>query len=83
MLVRLAGGLLQPSLNVSFDRYKQGRRLLAAGGCFLATPAYVLLRLVTQDTLGHKAFLCVLLPGKMCSFQRFQPNRLSQTTHQT
>ncbi|KAI4158828.1 MAG: hypothetical protein LQ342_007125 [Letrouitia transgressa] len=101
MLVGLAGGLLQSSLNVSFDstlplivnalfgwqqtgqglifitillpsllqpvfgaitdRYQQGRRLLAAGGCFLATPAFVLLRLVTQDTLGHKALLCVLL----------------------
>lgn len=101
MLVSLAGGLLQSSLNVGFDstlplvvntlfgwqqtgqglifitillpsllqplfgaitdRYQQGRRLLAAGGCLLATPAYVLLRLVTQDTLGQKALLCVLL----------------------
>ena len=101
MLVGLAGGLLQSSLNVAFDstlplivnalfgwqttgqglifiaillpsllqpvfgaitdRYQQGRRLLAAGGCLLATPAYVLLRLVTQDTLGQKALLCVLL----------------------
>ena len=101
MLVGLAGGLLQSSLNVAFDstlplvvnslfgwqqtgqglifitillpsllqpvfgaitdRYQQGRRLLAAGGCLLATPAYVLLRLVTQDTLAQKALLCVLL----------------------
>jgi len=101
MLVGLAGGLLQSSLNVAFDstlpltvnalfgwqqtgqglifitillpsllqpefgtitdRYQQGRRLLAAGGCLLATPAYVLLRLVTQDTLGQKVLLCVLL----------------------
>lgn len=101
MLVGLAGGLLQSSLNVAFDstlpltvkalfgwqqtgqglifitilipsllqpvfgaitdRYQQGRRLLAAGGCLLATPAYVLLRLVTQDTLGQKALLCGLL----------------------
>jgi MFS family permease len=101
MLVGLAGGLLQSSLNVAFDstlplivnelfgwqqtgqglifltillpsllqpvfgritdRYQQGRRLLAAGGCLLATPAYVLLRLVTQNTLGQKALLCVLL----------------------
>ncbi len=101
MLVGLAGGLLQSSLNVAFDstlplivnalfgwqqtgqglifitillpsllqpvfgaitdRYQQGRRMLAAGGCLLATPAYVLLRLVTQDTLGQKALLCVLL----------------------
>lgn len=101
MLVGLAGGLLQSSLNVAFDstlpltvnelfgwqqtgqglifitillpsllqpvfgamtdRYQQGRRLLAAGGCLLATPAYVLLRLVTQDTLSQKALLCVLL----------------------
>ena len=35
--------------------------MLAAGGCLLATPAYVLLRLVTQDTLAQKALLCVLL----------------------
>lgn len=101
MLVGLAGGLLQSSLNVAFDstlpltvnalfgwqqtgqglifitillpsllqpvfgaitdRYQQGRRLLAAGGCLLATPAYVLLRLVTQDTLSQKVLLCVLL----------------------
>jgi MFS family permease len=101
MLVGLAGGLLQSSLNVAFDstlpltvealfgwqqtgqglifiailipslfqpvfgaitdRYQQGRRLLAAGGCFLATPAYVLLCFVTQDTLGQKALLCSLL----------------------
>lgn len=101
MLVGLAGGLLQSSLNVAFDstlplvvnalfgwqqtgqglifitillpsllqpvfgaitdRYQQGRRLLAAGGCLLATPAYVLLRLVTEDTLGQKALLCALL----------------------
>ena len=101
MFVGLAGGLLQSSLNVSFDstlplivnalfgweqtgqglifvtvllpsllqpvfggitdRYQHGRRLLAAGGCFLATPAYVLLRLITHDTLGQKALLCVLL----------------------
>jgi MFS family permease len=101
MLVGLAGGLLQSSLNVAFDstlpltvkalfgwqqtgqglifitilipsllqpvfgaitdRYQQGRRVLAAGGCLLATPAYVLLRLVTQDTQGQKALLCGLL----------------------
>ena len=35
--------------------------MLAAGGCLLATPAYVLLRLVTQDSLDQKALLCVLL----------------------
>ena len=101
MLVGLAGGLLQSSLNVAFDstlplvvnalfgwqqtgqglifiaillpsllqpvfgaitdRYQQGRRLLAASGCLLATPAYVLLRFVTQDTLGQKTLLCALL----------------------
>ena len=101
MLVGLAGGLLQSSLNVAFDstlplvvnalfgwqqtgqglifitillpsllqpvfggitdRYQQGRRLLAAGGCLLATPAYILLRLVAHDTLSQKALLCVLL----------------------
>ena len=101
MLVGIAGGLLQSSLNVAFDstlpmtvnalfgwqqtgqglifvnillpsllqplfgtltdECQHGRRVLAAGGCLLATPAYVLLRLVTQDTLGQKAVLCVLL----------------------
>ena len=43
------------------DRYQQGRRLLAAGGCLLATPAYVLLRSVTQDTLSQKVLLCAFL----------------------
>ena len=101
LLVALAGGLLQSSLNVAFDstlplivntlfgweqtgqglifitillpsllqpifggitdRYQQGRRLLAAGGCLLATPAYILLRLVTQNTLRQKVLLCALL----------------------
>ncbi|KAL8742956.1 MAG: hypothetical protein Q9190_004632 [Brigantiaea leucoxantha] len=57
----LLPSLLQPVFGAMTDRYQQGRRLLAAGGCYLATPAYVLLRLVTQDTLNHKALLCVLL----------------------
>ena len=57
----LLPSLLQPIFGAITDRYQQGRRLLAAGGCLLATPAYVLLRLVTQDTLGQKALLCALL----------------------
>jgi MFS family permease len=57
----LLPSLLQPVFGAITDRFQQGRRLLAAGGCLLATPAYVLLRLVTQDTLGQKALLCVLL----------------------
>ena len=57
----LLPSLLQPIFGAITDRYQQGRRLLAAGGCLLATPAYVLLRLVTQDTLGHKTLLCALL----------------------
>ena len=57
----LLPSLLQPIFGAMTDSYQQGRRLLAAGGCLLATPAYVLLRLVTQDTLGQKALLCALL----------------------
>ena len=57
----LLPSLLQPIFGAISDRYQQGRRLLAAGGCLLATPAYVLLRLVTQDTLGQKILLCALL----------------------
>ena len=57
----LLPSLLQPIFGAITDRYQQGRRLLAAGGCLLATPAYVLLRLVTQDTQGQKALLCALL----------------------
>ena len=57
----LLPSLLQPFFGAITDRYQQGRRLLAAGGCLLATPAFVLLRLVTQDTLGQKALLCALL----------------------
>jgi len=60
-LTLLLPSLLQPVFGAITDRYQQGRRLLAAGGCLLATPAYVLLRLVTQDTLAQKALLCVLL----------------------
>lgn len=57
----LLPSLLQPIFGAMTDRYQQGRRLLAAGGCLLATPAYVLLRLVTHDTLGQKVLLCALL----------------------
>jgi MFS family permease len=57
----LVPSLLQPIFGAMSDKYQQGRRVLAAGGCLLATPAYVLLRLVTQNTLGQKALLCVLL----------------------
>ena len=57
----LLPSLLQPVFGAITDRYQQGRRLLAAGGCLLATPAFVLLRLVTRDTLGQKALLCALL----------------------
>ena len=57
----LLPSLLQPIFGAITDRYQQGRRLLAAGGCLLATPAYVLLRFVTQDTLGQKTLLCALL----------------------
>ena len=57
----LLPSLLQPVFGGITDRYQQGRRLLAAGGCLLATPAYILLRLVTQNTLDQKALLCVLL----------------------
>ena len=57
----LLPSLLQPVFGAITDRYKNGRRLLAAGGCLLAVPAYVLLRLVTQNTLAQKALLCVLL----------------------
>lgn len=57
----LLPSLLQPIFGAVPDRYQQGRRLLAAGGCLLATPAYVLLRFVTQDTLAQKTLLCGLL----------------------
>ena len=57
----LLPSLLQPVFGAITNRYQQGRRLLAAGGCLLATPAFVLLRLVTQDTLSQKALLCALL----------------------
>jgi MFS family permease len=57
----LVPSLLQPVFGAMTDRYQQGRRVLGAGGCLLATPAYVLLRLVTQNTLGQKSLLCVLL----------------------
>ena len=57
----LLPSLLQPVFGAITDRYLQGRRLLAAGGCLLATPAFVLLRFVTRDSLGQKALLCVLL----------------------
>ena len=53
--------LLQPIFGAMTDKYQQGRRVLAASGCLSGTPAYVLLRLVTQDTLGQKTLLCVLL----------------------
>ncbi|TPX12465.1 uncharacterized protein E0L32_006877 [Thyridium curvatum] len=57
----LIPSLLQPVFGRITDKYQQGRRLLGAGGCLLATPFYVLLRLVTHDSIGQKVLLCVLL----------------------
>lgn len=57
----LIPSLLQPVFGRITDKYQQGRRLLGAGGCLLATPFYVLLRLVTHDSIGQKILLCVLL----------------------
>ena len=57
----LIPSLFQPVFGMITDRFQQGRRLFAAGGCFLATPAYALLRFVTHDTLGQKVLLCALL----------------------
>lgn len=57
----LIPSLLQPLFGAIIDKYQHSRRLLAAGACLLATPAYVLLRLVTRNTLAQKALLCALL----------------------
>ena len=57
----LAPSLLQPVFGAITDRYQQGRRLSAAVGLLLATPAYVLLGQVTHDTLSQKVTLCTLL----------------------
>ena len=57
----LLPSLPQPIFGAMTDKYQQGRRFLAAGGCLLATPTYILLRLVTDDTLGQKVLLCTLL----------------------
>jgi len=42
---------------------KWGARYLAVGGFLIATPFLALLRLVTHNSLGQKAVLCVLLAG--------------------
>ncbi|KAH8892766.1 MFS general substrate transporter [Thozetella sp. PMI_491] len=57
----LVPSLLQPVFGMITDRFQQGRRLMSAGGCFLATPAYALLQLVTHDSLEQKVLLCILL----------------------
>ena len=60
-ITMLLPSLLQPLFGAISDRHQQGRRLVAATGCLLAAPAYILLRLVTCDTLGQKVLLCFLL----------------------
>ncbi|KAH6867307.1 major facilitator superfamily domain-containing protein [Thelonectria olida] len=57
----LVPSLLQPVFGTITDKYQQGRRLLAAGGCLLAAPVYALLRLVIHNTLEQKILLCALL----------------------
>lgn len=51
--------LSSPWIGGITDRY--GPRLLAGAGFALSVPFYVLLRLVTHNSLGQKALLCALL----------------------
>jgi len=50
-----------PVIGAYADRW--GARYLAVGGFLIATPFLALLRLVTHNSLGQKAVLCVLLAG--------------------
>ena len=51
--------VVAPFIGILADKY--GPRWLMAGGLLLATPFYVLLRLVTYDDIRQKVLLCALL----------------------
>jgi MFS family permease len=53
--------LLGPLVGIGSDRW--GPKPLVAGGFLFATPFLICLRFVTDNTLAHKAILCVLLGG--------------------
>jgi MFS family permease len=57
----LIPSLLKPIFGRITDKYQQGRRFSAAGGCLLATPVYALLGLVKSNTLEQKVLMCALL----------------------
>jgi MFS family permease len=53
--------LLGPLVGIGSDRW--GAKPLVAGGFLLAIPFLICLRFVADNTLAHKAILCVLLGG--------------------
>lgn len=53
--------VLDPLIGGINDKFPQIRRYLAAGGLFTIVPPIVIMRLVTDDSTGHKVLLCAML----------------------
>ncbi|KAL5355165.1 major facilitator superfamily domain-containing protein [Aspergillus floccosus] len=53
--------ILSPLVGCVNDRNPRMRRFLGAGSLLLSVPAWVLLRLVSVNDIGHKVLLCALL----------------------
>ena len=75
---KLEGRVLTPSPGACSDKY--GPRWLAASGLLLAMPFFVLLRLVTHDSLSQKVLLCVLLTLIGIAFSLLLPPIMSEFT---
>lgn len=53
--------LIDPLVGFVIDRYPNARRYLGAAAFLAAVPVFVLLRLVTDNSIGDKVLLCALL----------------------
>ncbi|EAW06757.1 MFS transporter [Aspergillus clavatus NRRL 1] len=53
--------LLDPLFGYLNDKFPNARRFIAAGALFGTVPLFVLLRLVTTNSMSHKVLLCALL----------------------
>ncbi|OJJ44967.1 hypothetical protein ASPZODRAFT_17877 [Penicilliopsis zonata CBS 506.65] len=53
--------LINPAIGAFIDRYPGSRRYLGAGSFVCSVPVYVLLRLVTHNSMQQKILLCALL----------------------
>lgn len=72
---------LEPLIGLVIDRYQNSVRFLAAGAFFFATPVYVLLRFVTDDSIRHKVLLCALLALIGLGYATILPSLMTEVSY--